>query len=536
MIEAERVALRRRYAQERDKRLRPDGNAQYLRLSRPVRPLPEDPYTPLVEREPQTDHVTFAFIGGGFAGLVTGARLGRPGSRTCASSRRAATSAAPGTGTAIRARSATPPRWSTCRCWRRPATCRPRSTPTRRRSSSTASGSAGSSASTTTRCSTPRSPAWSGTRRAGAGSSAPTAATSSPPSSSGMGTGPLHVPKLPGIPGIETFRGHSFHTSRWDYDYTGGDPARARRWTGWPTSGWRSSAPARRPCSACRTWPRPAGELTSSSARPRRSTCAATGRSTRSGSPRSPRRAGSSAGWRTSPPTRAAAGCRTRTWSGRLDRPVPAHPRRGCMPPAAEPASPQTMWPASRTPTSRRWRRSAPGCDAIVARSGHGRAAQGVVSPAVQAALLPRRIPAGLQPARRAPGRHRRPGRRADHREGRRGAGGRVRGRLHHLRLRLRGRHRVRRRAGFDLVGRDGLKLSEAWAEGMRSKHGIHVHGFPNAFFVQPTQGANLISNVPHNLTEAGQTIAAIVRHAQDEGAARSRSPRRPRTPGWRCC
>ena len=36
-----------------------------------------------------------------------------------------------------------------------------------------------------------------------------------------MGTGPLHRPKLPGIPGIETFEGHSFHTSRWDYEYTG---------------------------------------------------------------------------------------------------------------------------------------------------------------------------------------------------------------------------------------------------------------------------------------------------------------------------
>jgi cation diffusion facilitator CzcD-associated flavoprotein CzcO len=35
--------------------------------------------------------------------------------------------------------------------------------------------------------------------------------------------GPLDKPKLPGIPGIETFRGHSFHTSRWDYEYTGGD-------------------------------------------------------------------------------------------------------------------------------------------------------------------------------------------------------------------------------------------------------------------------------------------------------------------------
>ena len=35
-------------------------------------------------------------------------------------------------------------------------------------------------------------------------------------------TGPLNRPKLPDIPGIENFEGHSFHTSRWDYDYTGG--------------------------------------------------------------------------------------------------------------------------------------------------------------------------------------------------------------------------------------------------------------------------------------------------------------------------
>jgi hypothetical protein len=75
-----------------------------------------------------------------------------------------------------------------------------------------------------------------------------------------------------------------------------------------------------------------------------------------------------------------------------------------------------------------------------------------------------------------------------------------------------------RRRAGFDLVGRGGIKLSEHWADGMRSKHGIHVHGFPNAFFVQPTQGANLISNVPHNLTEAAKTIALVVGHARKNG------------------
>ena len=38
-----------------------------------------------------------------------------------------------------------------------------------------------------------------------------------------MSSGPLNRPKLPGIRGIETYAGHTFHTSRWDYDYTGGD-------------------------------------------------------------------------------------------------------------------------------------------------------------------------------------------------------------------------------------------------------------------------------------------------------------------------
>jgi cyclohexanone monooxygenase len=37
-----------------------------------------------------------------------------------------------------------------------------------------------------------------------------------------LGSGPLHRPKLPGIPGIRDFKGKQFHSSRWDYDYTGG--------------------------------------------------------------------------------------------------------------------------------------------------------------------------------------------------------------------------------------------------------------------------------------------------------------------------
>jgi cation diffusion facilitator CzcD-associated flavoprotein CzcO len=36
--------------------------------------------------------------------------------------------------------------------------------------------------------------------------------------------GLMHKAKLPGIGGIERFRGKAFHTSRWDYEYTGGSP------------------------------------------------------------------------------------------------------------------------------------------------------------------------------------------------------------------------------------------------------------------------------------------------------------------------
>ena len=39
-----------------------------------------------------------------------------------------------------------------------------------------------------------------------------------------LGTGPANRPRLPGIPGVEKFTGHSFHTCRWDYEYTGGGP------------------------------------------------------------------------------------------------------------------------------------------------------------------------------------------------------------------------------------------------------------------------------------------------------------------------
>ena len=72
---ADKEAIRQKYIAERDKRLRPDGNDQYVEVKGVFQHYLEDPYTPRVERAPRTDHVSFAFIGGGFGGLATGARL-----------------------------------------------------------------------------------------------------------------------------------------------------------------------------------------------------------------------------------------------------------------------------------------------------------------------------------------------------------------------------------------------------------------------------------------------------------------------------
>ena len=71
--------LRLKYLEERNKRLRPDGNDQYLRVAGQLAHYLDDPYTPVTAREPKTDHVTFAFIGGGFAGLAIAARLSEAG-------------------------------------------------------------------------------------------------------------------------------------------------------------------------------------------------------------------------------------------------------------------------------------------------------------------------------------------------------------------------------------------------------------------------------------------------------------------------
>lgn len=69
-------ALRARYARERERRLRPDGIAQYVEMAGEFAGFAEDPWAgPPVHREPLTDEVDVAVIGAGFGGLLTAARL-----------------------------------------------------------------------------------------------------------------------------------------------------------------------------------------------------------------------------------------------------------------------------------------------------------------------------------------------------------------------------------------------------------------------------------------------------------------------------
>ena len=75
------------------------------------------------------------------------------------------------------------------------------------------------------------------------------------------------------------------------------------------------------------------------------------------------------------------------------------------------------------------------------------------------------------------------------------------------------------RRAGYDIVGRGGVTLSEHWAEGLRTLHGLTTDNFPNCFFLGFTQGAITIS-VPQALSEQADHVTYMVSQARERGAA----------------
>jgi len=76
------------------------------------------------------------------------------------------------------------------------------------------------------------------------------------------------------------------------------------------------------------------------------------------------------------------------------------------------------------------------------------------------------------------------------------------------------------RRAGFRIVGHEGKTLTEHWADGVRTLHGMHVHGFPNCFIMSNSQ-AGFTASYPHLLNEQAKHLTYVVRTSAERGCRR---------------
>lgn len=74
------------------------------------------------------------------------------------------------------------------------------------------------------------------------------------------------------------------------------------------------------------------------------------------------------------------------------------------------------------------------------------------------------------------------------------------------------------RRLGFEIVGRDGVRLSDKWDKGMKTLHGLQTHGFPNCFFLGYTQ-SGVSPNYTHTAEERARHLAYLVGQWAQRGA-----------------
>ncbi len=514
MIDQE--SLKRKYAEERAKRLRPDGNDQYVQLKGQLAHYLDDPYTPLQPREPKTDHVTVAFIGGGFAGLVTGARLKEAG----VTSVRLVEKGGDFGGT-----------WY----WNRypGAQCDTASfvyMPLLEETGHMPTEKYAHAPEILEHCqrigrqfglyddallhTEVKDLEWDDARsrwiiRTNRGDEFTAQFVA-------MGTGPLHVPKLPGIPGIESFAGHSFHTSRWDYDYTGGDPSGA------PLVNLADKRVAIIGTGATAVQCVPHLALACEELFVFQRTPSSV--DVRNNRPIDPQwfEGMATPGWQqrwlenfTANQTGGMAE-EDLVMDGWTDLARRVQSRIRALPP--EDLTPEKMLAAYEASDFEKMEEIRARVDAIV---GDSETAQDLKAWYRQLCKRPCFHDEYLQ-SFNVPGTHL-----VD-------TDGKGVERITETGVVAAGREyqvdciiyasgfevgtEYTRRTGYDMTGRNGIKLSEYWADGMRTLHGIHVHGFPNLFIVQPTQGANLISNIPHNLTESGRTIAIMVKHTLDHG------------------
>ena len=76
------------------------------------------------------------------------------------------------------------------------------------------------------------------------------------------------------------------------------------------------------------------------------------------------------------------------------------------------------------------------------------------------------------------------------------------------------------RRAGYQINGIDGMSISEKWSDGLSTFHGMHTRGFPNAFFFGPSQ-SGFTATYTYSLDEQSIHLAHIISTAQKKGVTR---------------
>lgn len=72
------------------------------------------------------------------------------------------------------------------------------------------------------------------------------------------------------------------------------------------------------------------------------------------------------------------------------------------------------------------------------------------------------------------------------------------------------------RRCGYETYGRDGISLTEKFDGGVRTFHGMHSRGFPNLFIMGSNFQSGFTANYPHALNEQSKHIAYIIKHCED--------------------
>lgn len=518
LTESEREAIRERYRLERDKRLRSDGNSQYLQPEGRFSNLLEDPYVEASSRSSVNDDVDVLIVGAGFAGLVTGARLKQAGISNVRLIDKAGDVGGvwywnryPGAMCDTAAMIYLPLLEETGTIPSAKYVPAPEIHAHAKRIAETfdlyngalfSTGIIGISWNaeasrylvTTDRGDTIRARFVA------------------------MGTGPLHRPKLPGIPGIHDFAGHAFHTSRWDYEYTGGDPSGAlmeklaTKRVGIIGTGATS-------VQCIPHLSRAAGELFVFQRTP-------SAIDTRNNHPIDPDwfsqlQPGWQNEWLMNFTTLQTMGFAEKdlVMDGWTDISLRIRDRVIEMVNAGSQVGPETLLRAYEESDDEKMSEIRARVDSIVTDSATADALKPWYR---QLCKRPCFHDEYLQSFNN-PNTHL-----ID-------TDGKGVERIDETGVWVNGTHYeldclviasgfevgtpYTRRSGYDVEGKNGVTLGKYWEDGMRSLHGIHVNNFPNLFILGPSQGANLISNIPHNYVANSVVIASTIAHAMKSGA-----------------